>query len=212
MKSITRLLRSVAFGLVASCSVSISNAQTIIDEWAAVKAPQAPELKIVTIDPKTTALLILDFLPQTCSSERRPRCIASVPKIQRLLTEARSKGVPIVYGLVPGSATANILPELAAREGEPAVTSGPDKFVGTDLERILAEKGVRKVIVVGTAAHGAVLHTASAAALRGLDVVVPVDGMSANDSYPEQYTAWHLANAPRIGDRVTLTSVDRLRY
>ena len=129
-----------------------------------------------------------------------------------LLREARDKGALVVHSLAPGAAASSILPDLAPREGEPVVASGPDKFLGTDLERILADKGIRKVIVVGTAAHGAVLHTASAAALRGLDVVAPVDGMSAEEAYPEQYTAWHLANAPRIGERVTLTSIDRVRY
>ena len=208
------LLRSIRLGLAATLALGClpSSAETIVDEWATVKVPSPPELKVVTIDPKTTALLVLDFVSQTCTPERRPRCVASVPKVQRLLTEARSKGVPIVHSLAPGGTATNILPELAPREGEPSVTSGPDKFLGTDLERILADKGIRKVIVVGTAAHGAVLHTASAAALKGLDVVVPVDGMSAGEAYPEQYTAWHLANAPRIGDRVTLTSVDRVRY
>jgi hypothetical protein len=34
----------------------------IIDEWANVKAPP-PALKEVTVDPKSTALLLLDFLP-----------------------------------------------------------------------------------------------------------------------------------------------------
>jgi len=43
-------------------------------------------------------------------------------------------------------------------------------------------------------------------------VVVPVDGMSSEQPYPEQYTAWHLANAPRVGDRVTLTSIGQVRY
>ena len=35
---------------------------TIIDEWPNVKAPPAPQLKTVTIDPETTALLILDAI------------------------------------------------------------------------------------------------------------------------------------------------------
>ena len=34
----------------------------IIAEWASVKPPAAPELKPVTVDPKTTALLVLDFM------------------------------------------------------------------------------------------------------------------------------------------------------
>ena len=45
-------------------------AANIIDEWASVKAPPAPTLKPVTVDPKTTALLMLDFMNQNCS--KRP--------------------------------------------------------------------------------------------------------------------------------------------
>ena len=40
-----------------------------------VKAPAAPALKPVTVDPKTTALLMLDFMKQNCG--KRPRCVAS---------------------------------------------------------------------------------------------------------------------------------------
>jgi len=76
------------------------------------------------------------------------------------------------------------------------------------LEKILKEKGVKTVIVVGTAAEGAVLNTASQAALRGFKVIVPVDGvLSSATAYAEQYAAWHLANSPRIGPQVTLTRI-----
>jgi nicotinamidase-related amidase len=214
MTVVQTVLRSIGLGLAATASLGFppASADTIVDEWATVQAPPAPALKPAVVDPKTTALLMLDFVQRTCNTERRPRCAASVPKVQGLLREARDKGALVVHSLAPGAAASSILPDLAPREGEPVVASGPDKFLGTDLERILADKGIRTVIVVGTAAHGAVLHTASAAALRGLDVVAPVDGMSAEEAYPEQYTAWHLANAPRIGERVTLTSIDRVRY
>ncbi|MBI2115594.1 MAG: cysteine hydrolase [candidate division NC10 bacterium] len=185
-------------------------AQTIVDEWNLVKVPPAPELKRVTIVPKGSALLVLDIVKQTCPP--RPRCVASVPKIRGLLTQARGKGVAVIYSLVPGGSAADILMEVAPQGGEPMVTSGPDKFLGTDLEMILKEKGIQTVVVVGTAAHGAVIYTASNAALRGLKVIVPVDGMSAADAYPEQYTAWHLLNAPRVGPQVTLTRSDMIQY
>ena len=107
--------------------------QTIIDEWNAVKVPPAPELKSVTIDPKVTALLMLDFNKQTCNAERRPRCIATIPKVQKLLTEARAKGIPVIYTLSAGAAATDIAKELAPLPGEPVVASGPDKFIGTDL-------------------------------------------------------------------------------
>ena len=187
-------------------------AQNIIDEWQNVKTPPAPELKPVTVDPKVTALLMLDFNKQTCNAERRPRCIASIPKVHKLLTEARAKSVFVVYSLTAGATAADIAKELAPQAGEPVVTSGPDKFLGTDLEKILKEKNVKTVIVVGTAAHGAILYTASGAALKGMRVIVPVDGLSAESLYPEQYTVWNLANAPRISTQVTLSRTDMIQF
>jgi len=46
------------------------------------------------------------------------------------------------------------------------VTSGPDKFLGTVLERILKDRGIQTAITVGTVSHAAVLYTASGAAGR----------------------------------------------
>ena len=188
-----------------------ASAQTIVDTWDAVKAPPAPELKSVILDSKATALFLLDFNKQTCNAERSPRCIASLPKVQGLLEEARSKGFTIIYSLSAGATSTDIARELAPRKGEPVVTAGPDKFMGTDLEKILMDKGIKTVIVTGTAAHGAVLYTASGAAFRGMQVILPVDGMSAGDTYAEQYTAWHLANAPRVSSKVTLTKIDLIK-
>lgn len=211
--SVTGYAMTYACFLFAFCVFlpAVLPAQNIIDEWSTVKTPAPPELKSVTLDAKTTALLMLDFNKQTCNAERRPRCIASIPAVKRLLALARTKGAPVVYSLSPGAARADIAQELAPRPDEPVVTSGPDKFLGTDLEKILKEKGVRTVIVVGTAAHGAVLYTASGAALRGFSVVVPVDGMSAEDPYAEQYVAWNLVNAPRVSSQTTLTKIDLIR-
>jgi nicotinamidase-related amidase len=186
-------------------------AQTIVDEWQRVAVPPAPEIKPVTVDPKTTALLLLDFNKQTCNAERRPRCIASIPGVRKLLADARMKGTVVIYSLSSGATPADIASDLAPRAGELVVTSGPDKFMGTDLEKILKDKGVRTVIVTGTAAHGAVLYTASSAALRGMQVVLPVDGMSAENTYAEQYTAWHLTNAPRVSAKVVLTKIDLIK-
>ena len=189
-----------------------ADAQTIVDEWTIVKAPPAPDLKAVTIDPKTTALLLLDFNKQTCNAERRPQCITSIPLVKKLLVETRAKGGAVIYSLSSGAATTDIAADLAPAPGDPVVSSGPDKFLGTDLVKILSERKIETVIVVGTPANGAVLYTASGAALRGMHVILPVDGISAEDLYPEQYTVWHLLNAPRISGQVTLTKIDLIKY
>jgi len=193
-------------------SSALAQTKDIIDEWASVKPPPAPALKPVPLDPKTTALLVLDFLKQNCNNERRPRCVASIPKVQGLLNQARSKGAYIVFSHTPATTPGDIAKELTPREGEPIIISMADKFRGTDLEKILKEKGIKTVVVTGTAAHGAVLLTSNEAAFRGFQVIVPVDGMSSDNTYFEQYTAYHLANAPGVGQQVTLTRIDMIKY
>jgi nicotinamidase-related amidase len=101
----------------------------------------------------------------------------------------------VVYSVTTASTSADIAKELTPREGEPIVKAAADKFYKTDLEKILKDKGINTV-VVGTAAQGAVLNTASQAAFRGFKVIVPVDGMSAETPYYEQYTAVQLATSP----------------
>jgi len=174
--------------------------------------PPPPELKAVAVDPRATALLILDIQYQNCTLERRPRCVASVSGIQGLLARARARGMPVVYSLIRNATEADIRAEVAPHAGEPIVQAGVDKFQGTELEAILRSRGIQAVIVVGTSAHGAVLNTATGAALRGLKAVVPVDGMSAEDPYAEQYTAWHLANSPGTRGQTTLTRISLIEW
>jgi Amidases related to nicotinamidase len=99
------------------------------------------------------------------------------------------------------------LPAVAPKGNEPSSSPFVDKFMlgdkDTGLANILKDKGITTVIAVGTAAHGAVLYTASTAALRGFNVIVPVDGMSTvgQDTYVEQYVAYNLTHAPILSPR-----------
>ena len=155
----------------------------VIGEWHSVTVPPPPEVQAVKVTPETTALLILDIQDQNCSLERRPRCVASLPGIRALLAKARHTGMAVVYSLTSKAEPADVREEVAPRPGEPVVKAGVDKFHGTELAHILTGKNVNTVILVGTSANGAVLHTTAGAALRGLRVVVPVDGMSATEPY-----------------------------
>lgn len=193
-------------------------AQTIIDEWASVKAPPAPELKPVTVDPKTTALMVMDLVKQFCNEKNRPRCIASIPKIEKLLAAARAKGVMVIYTTVPPVPIADTLPAIAPKGNEPVVTAWVDKFIlvdkDTGLEKMLKDKGITTIIAVGTAAHGAGLYTTGAASLRGFNVIVPVDGVSGDgqDTYIEQAVAFILTHAPIVSPKITLTRIDMIKF
>jgi nicotinamidase-related amidase len=195
--------RVTAASIVVCLSVAIAApawADNVIAEWTTVRAPPPPEIKSAIVDPKRTALLLFDFTTQTCTPERRPRCAANVANLQKLLTKARADGMFVIYSVAgAGSSAKDILSPIAPAANEPVLPSlGPDKFLGSDFENMLRSRGIDTVILTGTAAHTTVLHTGSAAALRGFKVVVPVDGMSSNEPFSELYTTWHLANAARI--------------
>ena len=173
------LLPLAAFAMVLM-SGAPSRGETIIDEWPSVKAPPAPKLKSVTLEPKTTALLVIDIIKQTCNMQRRPRCVAMIPKVQKLLTEARAEGVYVIYALFPSPSPAtfpnpkisDFVPELAAKGDEPIVTAFVDKFMlgdkDTGLQKLLKDKGITTLVPVGVASHNGVLFTSVLAALRGL--------------------------------------------
>ena len=185
-------------------------AANIVDEWAATPAPKPPALKPVTVDPKTTALLMLDFMNQNCA--KRARCVATIPAMKNLLRQARAKKMAVVYSLIANTTAADVIKDVAPLADEPHVLSGPDKFLRTELEKILKDKGITTVIVAGTAANGAVLYTGSGAAFRGLNVIVPVDGMSAENPYAELSAAFTFANAPRVSAKTTLTKSDMIKF
>jgi nicotinamidase-related amidase len=218
MKMRTGIVLRALVGASVLCSLLAlttqhARAETIIDEWSRVTVPPAPTLQALTVDPKSTALLILDLVKQTCNAQVRPRCLASLPNVARLIKAARDNKATVIYSLIPGPDTpADILPAVAMLGSEPLVKSGPDKFIGTDLEKMLKADGIQTVVVVGTAAHGAVLYTASHAALLGFNVIIPVDGMSAENTYAEQYVAWNMTHAPVVSAKVKLTAIDMLKF
>ncbi len=200
-------LKAATLAALLTLAAGPTSAQGIIAEWGAVAPPPAPTLARVALDPATTALLVLDLAEQTCNQQSRPRCLAMLPRVAKLLARAREKKWTVIYTLGAASKPADILAPIAMLGTEPVVTAPPDKFVGTNLEALLKERGIKTVVTVGAASEGAVLHTAATSAFRGFDVVVPVDGMASATLYAEQYVAWDLVNAPRLADRVKLSAI-----
>lgn len=187
-------------------------AQTIIDEWASVKALPPPALKPVTVDPKTTALLVLDMVNQFCNPQRYTRCPGMIPTVKKLLTEARAKGALVVYTSIPQTTKTDVVTDLAMSGNEPFVQSWLDKFLNSDLEKTLKDKGITTIIITGLAYNGAVLYTSGEAALKGFSVVVPVDAVTAITTYAEQFSVWQLGNAPIISTKITLTKSDMIKF
>jgi nicotinamidase-related amidase len=180
MKSI-----ALAFSVVLAAG-SAAFGQTSSDKAAgksmtSVQMPASPAPVAVTLDPKSTAMLVADIVEQTCA--KQPQCVTKmVPNIAALLARARKAGVYVVYS-VPRAGAA-ILPEAAPAPGDPIVVGqGQDRFFRTNLDDLLKAKNISNVILVGWRIDGSVVYTSVAATERGYTVVIPVDGSLASTDY-----------------------------
>jgi Isochorismatase family len=138
MKITRRLCLGTAAAVSGLALIAVAAPQAradIISDWGKAMAPPIPELKPVTLEGRTTALLILDLMKEGC--HRRPTCVAMVPKVKKLHDAARASGAMVFYTLVggPNPTAADVVPEVTPKDGEWVVQRGPDKFLGSPLEQ-----------------------------------------------------------------------------
>ncbi|MER6401296.1 cysteine hydrolase family protein [Kitasatospora sp. NPDC001603] len=137
-----------------------------------------------------TALLVVDV--QNGVVEEAHERDAVVANIGRLVTKARHEKVPVVWvqhsdpDLEPGSDGWRIVPELTPGDTEPLVgkTYG-DSFEDTELETVLADLGVGRLVVAGAQTDQCIRSTLHGALVRGYDAVLVADAHTTEDQ-----TAW----------------------
>lgn len=201
-------LAVVAFGYGAVPA----RAADVIGEWPSIQMPPAPELKAVTVDPKTTALFLFDFMAENCG--QRPRCVAAVPTLKAIHDRARTADMLVAYTLPGGGKI--IDPAIAPRPGEVVnqKPGGPDKFIGDDLDQRLKAHAIKTVILCGTSAQGVGLGTGAGAVQRGYVVIYPVDCLPSESAFREAYAAWHMAGGgpPVTTKHVTVTRTSMITF
>lgn len=133
-----------------------------------------------------TALLIIDVQNGVVAgTHNRDEMIAN---INQLLGKARAEQVPVIWvqhadeGLVKGSEEWRYVPELVREEGEPLVhKSYGDSFEDTELEKVLGEAGVGKLVVTGAQTDACIRCTIHGAFARGYDVTLVADAHTTED-------------------------------
>jgi nicotinamidase-related amidase len=202
-----------ALVIAAAASPSIAD---VISDWSSAVAPPPPELKDVTVDPATTALLLLDMMKANCSV--RPRCVAAQPAVKAMHDAARAHNMVVWYSLVgsDGKATPDDVMDtgIKPQPGEWYRQNGPDKFIGSTLEPVLKQAGVKTVIICGNSFQGATVGTSQEAVQRGFKVIVPVDCSAGDSVYSEQYAVYQLAKGGPvpITSNVTLTRTTMVKF
>jgi nicotinamidase-related amidase len=160
---------------------------------------------------------VLDLTSVICAPQ--PACRATLPAAAALLAKARTAAVSVIYSETPTPGS-TILPEVTPRPTEPKVTGRADKFYATPLDDLLKSNGIKTLVIVGSAANGAVLYTAFDANLHGYTVVVATDGISA-PPFPLFFAQYQLLNQPGFANpentplaetRVTLSRSDLITF
>jgi nicotinamidase-related amidase len=213
MREAARLFRIAIFAMGAlAAGPAGAEAPDILQEWATIKAPPPPEIKPVTLDPTKTALISMDFNQRNCTPDKRARCAAVLPKVRKLLDQARAKGMMVVHTYTPNMQKSDIVAQVGPVESELVLQVRGDKFNGNELEKTLKAKGITTVLLVGTSANGAVLYTSIGATQRNFNAIVPIDTMPADTAYQEQFAIWEIANGPDVRQHATLTRTDLLKF
>jgi len=113
---------------------------------------------------------------------------AVVANVGSLVERARRDAVPVVWvqhqseELVPGSDVWQIVPELHPGEAEPLVAKRyGDSFEETELEAVLAELEVGRLVVVGAQTDACIRSTLHGALVRGYDATLVSDAHTTED-------------------------------
>ena len=172
-------------------SLVVSTLLAMTSSVLAQEGPNKPEAKPVTVETKTTAILVLD-LSARCHDQKEI-CSKLMPAVGEFLERARAAALPIIYTVsarAKGTPLGEVATPLKRRENEPVLYPDAfDKFHGGELQDILKQKGIKRLMILGSSTNVAVLYTATAAArMYEYEVVIPMDGMNARIDYEQEYT------------------------
>jgi nicotinamidase-related amidase len=172
-----------------------------------------------------TALLVIDVQNDVVAAAHARDAV--VANIGSLVDKARQEGIPVVWvqhsdeELELGSEAWRIVPELTPGDAEPVVQKNyGDSFEATDLESVLSDLGVGRLMVVGAQTDACIRSTLHGAVTRGYDATLVSDAHTTDDltkwgaPSPDQVIAhtnlyWGFHTAPgRKGGTVETKDVD----
>jgi len=217
-----KLFRTVllsGFALALCGGASAAPAAQAPAKMITLQMPATPDPARVTLDPKTTALMVLDYVEDICNNQVSCKT-KMLPAMTPFMERVRKAGLTVAYGTRAPNQT-KWLKEVAPAPGDIRVTNtAQDRFYGTDLDKELKAKGIKTLIMVGWKISGSVTYTSVGAMAHDYTVVVPIDTTSAGSDYETTIGFYNvlnsgnanLANQPLKPSAVTLTRTDMITF
>ena len=208
----------VASGLVLALCDGVAQAQPN-KPMLTLQMPALPEPVRVTLNPATTAMLVLDYVEDICNSQ--PKCKSQMlPAMTPFMARVRKAGMTVAYGTREQNMS-KWLPEVAPAAGDiKIVNTAQDRFYNTDLDKALKAKGITTIIMVGWKVSGSLTYSSVGATLRDYTVVIPVDTTAAATDYEQTIGFYqilnqnpaNLRNEPLQPKSATLTRTDMITF
>ena len=158
-----------------------------------LQMPATPAPVPVTLDPKTTALVVFDYVEAICNAQ--PKCKdGMLPALTPFMARARKAGMVVAYGTREEN-VGKWLPQVAPQPGDiTIVNTAQDRFYNTDLDKLLKAKGITTIIMVGWKVSGSVAYSSVGATLRDYTVVIPMDTTAAPTDYEQVIGFYNILN------------------
>jgi nicotinamidase-related amidase len=141
-------------------------------------------------DRPNTALVVIDVQRDVVANAHQRDVV--IANINSLVDKARSADVPVIWvqhnddGLERDSDGWQYVEELQRQESEPLVhKSYGDAFDDTELETLLAKRGVGHLVVAGAQTDACIRSTLHGALVRGYDATLVSDAHTTDD--PSNY-------------------------
>jgi nicotinamidase-related amidase len=137
-------------------------------------------------DRPNTALLVIDVQNDVVSGAYNRDGV--IRNVNTLVSKARAEGVPVVWvqhsddNLPLDSDGWQYVPELTREDSEPLIHKQyGDSFEATDLEAVLAERKVGRLVVAGAQTDACIRSTLHGAIVRGYDATLVSDAHTTED-------------------------------
>ncbi|MEQ1902503.1 MAG: isochorismatase family protein, partial [Devosia sp.] len=156
--------------------------------------PAMPAPAHITLNSKTTALMMLDYVEHISAIQPKIRNLILPPMVP-FMQRVRNAGLVVAYGTREQNMT-HWLKEVAPVDGDiKIVSSAQDRFYNTDLDNLLKAKSITTLIMVGWKISGSITYTSVGAMIRDYTVVVPVDTTTATTDYETAIGFYNVLNS-----------------
>lgn len=194
-----------------------------------LRLPKKLEVASIRVDPRETALLIIDVQNDFVKPSGKLYVEGAeriIPSIKKLLSRAREAGATVIFTQdwhikddpefkIWGEHTmastwgAEVVNELKPGEMDIIVRKPSyDAFYSTPLDHVLRSRAVRRLILTGLLGNICVSCTAVGAAVRGYELIIPVDSIFSISEF-DHISSLRFMNSVL---KATLTTSDLLSF